>query len=130
MKHKQNNIYVKGSEQGFFINRINILKQLTLFFIIITMTACSDFVEIEPPKNLLISETVFDDPATVESALANLFYNMREQGMVSGKFGTTTLMGIYSDELDYYGFDADFSELFHHNVTASNNAISGWWSNA
>lgn len=130
MKHKKINIYVKESVQGFFINRINILKQLTLFFIIIGMTACSDFVEVEPPKNLLISETVFDDPATVESALANLFYNMREQGMVSGRSGTTTLMGIYSDELDYYGFDANFSELFHHNVTASNNTILGWWSNA
>ncbi len=106
------------------------IKLRSLFFLVIGMTSCSDFVEAEPPKNLLISETVFNDPATVESALANIYYNMREQGMISGRFGLTTLMGIYSDELDYYGFDVNSAELYNHNVVALNPIILGWWSNA
>lgn len=131
MKHRQNNVYTKESQHGLFMNKINNLKQLTLLFMIIGMTACTDFVEVDPPKNVLISETVFNDPATVESALANLFYNIREQSMVSSNLGAglTTSLGIYSDELDYYGFGTSYIEMFRHNVTASNSTISDWWSN-
>ncbi len=110
--------------------RTRILLQLSLYLILIGSSSCTDFVEVDPPRNILISETVFNDPATVESALANVYFQMREQGMISGNFGLTTLMGIYSDELDYYGFDQNSSELYHHNVTASNSTLLGWWSNA
>ncbi|WP_161496094.1 RagB/SusD family nutrient uptake outer membrane protein [Zobellia sp. OII3] len=97
---------------------------------ILTTSSCSDFVEIDTPTNTLVAETVFEDASTVESALANLYYTMREEGMVSGRYGLSALMGIYSDELDYYKFDPYYLELYHHNVTASNALLSGWWSNA
>ena len=103
----------------------------TLCAVIMGLTSCSDFVEVEPPKNLLISEIVFSDPATVESALANIFYKIREQGsMLSGRSGLTTMMGVYSDELNYYGFDNNSKQLFHHNVTASNDLLLTWWNTA
>ena len=94
------------------------------------LSSCTDFVEVEPPRNNLVSETVFEDPATVESALANLYHGMREEGMVSGSFGVTPLLGIYGDELDYYGFTTDFTQLYYHNLTADNGIILGWWSQA
>ncbi|MCK7591276.1 RagB/SusD family nutrient uptake outer membrane protein [Subsaxibacter sp. CAU 1640] len=114
----------------FSLHRINPLKLLILFFLGIYLTACSDFIEADPPKNILISETVFNDPSTVESALANIYYNMREQGMISGNFGLTPLLGIYGDELDYYGFNADYAELYFNNVNATNTTILNWWSQA
>ena len=106
------------------------MNLLAIFYLIIGLSSCSDFVEVEAPKNLLISETVFSDPATVKSSLANIFYKIREQGMVSGREGLTTSMGIYSDELDYYGLAAPTNEIFNHNVTTSNSTLSGWWSNS
>lgn len=131
MKQIQNRIFFKRYGFNYSICEYQILRLLTLFLSIIGLTSCSDFVEVEPPKNLLVSETVFSDPATVEAALANIYYKMREQGsMVSGRSGLTTLMGIYSDELDYYGFDTNSNELFHHNVTASNALLLSWWNNA
>lgn len=128
MEPKQYRIYLKKVVTVFSIHRNRMIKLAPLLFIIIGITSCSDFVESEPPKSLLISETVFNDPATVESALANIFYKMREQGMISGRFGLTTLMGIYSDELDYYGFDVNTAEIYNHNVVASNPTLLGWWS--
>ncbi|TJY32830.1 RagB/SusD family nutrient uptake outer membrane protein [Pontimicrobium aquaticum] len=125
--------YTKNKRSSWFtisLIRNKILMRLSLCLLLIGLISCSDFVEVDPPKNILISETVFNDPATVESALANVYFQMREQGMISGNFGLTTLMGIYSDELDYYGFDQNSSELYHHNVTTSNPNIMGWWSNA
>ncbi|WP_111309838.1 RagB/SusD family nutrient uptake outer membrane protein [Confluentibacter sediminis] len=131
MKQIQKTMFFKKYRIHDLIYRCHTVKLSTLFSLIIGLNSCSDFVEVEPPKNLLISETVFSDPATVESALANIFYKIREQGsMLSGRSGLTTLMGIYSDELDYYGFDTNNSELFHHNVTASNAVLLSWWNRA
>ncbi|MCK0125238.1 RagB/SusD family nutrient uptake outer membrane protein [Gelidibacter sp. F2691] len=78
----------------------------------------------------MISETVFNDKSTVESALANIYYMMRQQGMTSGDFGLTTAMGIYSDELDYYGFNAQYAQLYHHNLITHNSIVTGWWKQA
>lgn len=95
------------------------------------LIGCSDFVSVDPPKNTLVSETVFEDPATVESALAQLYFGMRDQqGMVSGSFGLSTAMGIYADELDYYGFNSDYTQLYNHNVLVGNELIRAWWSQA
>ncbi|MBO0341514.1 RagB/SusD family nutrient uptake outer membrane protein [Flagellimonas profundi] len=95
------------------------------------LSGCSEFVEVDPPRNTLVSETVFEDPLTLESALADLYYSMREQqGLVSGTFGLTPAMGIYSDELEYYGFNADFLQLYNHNVVAANDLIMAWWRQA
>ena len=85
------------------------LKRVIMLLFSFGIIGCSEFVEVDPPKNILISETVFNDPATIESALANIYYGLREQGMLSGSSGLTTGLGIYSDELDYYGFDTDYS---------------------
>lgn len=94
------------------------------------LSACTEFVIVDPPKNILISETVFNDKSTVESALANIYYLMRQQGMTSGDFGLTTAMGIYSDELDYYGFNSQYAQLYHHNLIAHNSIVTGWWKQA
>ncbi|MRX65409.1 RagB/SusD family nutrient uptake outer membrane protein [Maribacter luteus] len=104
------------------------MPRITLLLLALGLFSCSDFVEVGPPENILVSETVFNDAATVESALANIYYKMREQGMVSGNFGLTTGLGIYSDELDYYGFDTGYSQLNLHNVLPGNDVITGWWS--
>ncbi|AWX43633.1 hypothetical protein HME9304_00624 [Flagellimonas maritima] len=101
-----------------------------LLVVMFLLMGCSDFVEVEAPKNILISETVFNDSATVESALANLYYDMREQGMVAGTYGLTPVLGMYSDELDYYGFNADYTQLFQHNVLSNNTIILDWWKQA
>ncbi|MER3374560.1 MAG: RagB/SusD family nutrient uptake outer membrane protein [Allomuricauda sp.] len=110
--------------------QLKFLKRLSFLALMAVMFACSDFVEVEPPKNVLISETVFNDPATVESALANIFYKIMEQGMVSGRNGLTSLMGIYSDELDYYGFNVNHLQYYNHNLSPSNTTVLNWWSSA
>lgn len=110
---------------------MNRLLLLTFPFVFsLFWLGCSGFIDVDPPKNVLISETVFKDPATVESAMANLYYSMREQGMTSGSFGLTTILGIYGDELDYYAFNADQAQLYNHNQNAGNNVILGWWRQA
>ncbi|WP_421812347.1 RagB/SusD family nutrient uptake outer membrane protein [Flagellimonas sp.] len=91
---------------------------------------CTAFVEVDPPKNIMVSETVFNDPSTVESAMADLYFTMRESGMVSGNYGFTTRLAIYSDELDYYGFNPQLLEFYQNRVLPPNTGVLAWWSEA
>lgn len=115
----------------FVINPIRLVCGSILTSFTLLISACSDFVEVNPPRNTLVSQTVFEDPLTVESALADLYYSMREQqGLVSGTFGLTTAMGIYGDELEYYGFNANYLQMYNHTLVAGNDAILAWWRQA
>lgn len=122
MKDFKNNI--KSGLSSFFG------QGCLLMFALTGLIGCTDFVEVGPPKNTLVSKTVFEDPATVESALANLYLSMREGGVVSGNFGLTTRMGIYADELDYFGFDPELLEFHQNRVLPHNADILTWWSQA
>jgi hypothetical protein len=130
MKNIKNNIYSKESKHDFMRNIITAIKCSCLSFLLLGLTACSDFVEIDPPKNTLVTETVFKDAATAESALANIYYKMREAGMVSGNFGLGILMGSYTDELDYYSSNVNFLKIYGHNVINTDATALGWWSEA
>lgn len=130
MKNRLKTQNVRKSQRLVTLIRTLLINQLTILVFILALSSCSDFVEVDPPQNILISEQIFDNPTTVESALANIYFKIREQGMVSGRIGLSTLMGAYSDDLDYYGFNADFLQLYNHNVTATNTTILGWWSSA
>jgi len=116
--------YIKSGLTSFFG------KGCLLVLPIIGLIGCSDFVDVGPPKNTLISKTVFEDPATVESALADLYLSMREEGLVSGYFGLTTRMGVYADELDYFEFDPELLEFHQNQVLPHNSDILTWWSQA
>ncbi|MCK0156349.1 RagB/SusD family nutrient uptake outer membrane protein [Cellulophaga sp. F20128] len=106
------------------------IKNLLPFLLLISCISCTDFIQVDPPLNTLISETVFKDAATVESAFANIYVKMRDQGMVSGSSGLGAMMGLYSDELDYYLNDINYSEIYQNHVSASNTIIYSWWSEA
>lgn len=109
---------------------IGIIKRVAVSLLILVITACTDFVEVDPPKNTLVSETVFEDANTVESALANIYVKMREGGMTSGSFGISLSISIYTDELDYSGSDPSRLNFYSHNISASDGTVSGWWSHA
>lgn len=131
MKFIKQNLYRRKSNLESSLSQNRVLNQFIFLFMILGFNACSDFVEVDPPKNFLVSETVFNDSGNVESALANIFYDMRELGMTSGGAnGLTTLLGVYSDELDSYLTNLDDSQFYLHTVTSENTKILGWWTNA
>ena len=125
MKISDINMYSLKRSKAFAIG-----QSFTILIFGSLLFACSDFVEVDPPKNTLIAETIFEDPATVESTLANLYFDIRERGMVSGTYGIMPALAIYSDEMDYYGLNADLSQFNQHSLSAANNRIQEWWQQA
>ncbi|AUP81534.1 RagB/SusD family nutrient uptake outer membrane protein [Flavivirga eckloniae] len=95
------------------------------------LTACTDFVEVDLPKNQLSSESIFEDVSMTESAIYGVYYQMRTSGLVSGD-GLNVSMGVYTDELDYYklGRGEALENYQNHTVGANDLIIADLWNNA
>ncbi len=126
MLYNKKHIIKERIKNMLFLKRGSI-KGIVLIIFLSGFVSCEDFVDVNAPKNLLVSEKVFNNSATVESALANIYFKMRNEGLLSGNRGMSALMGCYADELDYLDNDLNVLELYQNSVTASNTEIKDWW---
>jgi len=93
---------------------------------------CEDFLETDDPLGQLPHEEVFSNEATATAAVTSLYGKLRDEVFLTGSIsGMGVLMGMYSDELDYYGYPGDTYETFYlHNVLAADPATQGIWDRA
>lgn len=98
---------------------------LGLLLISLSFNACDDFVDIEIPSSQLTGAVVFDDRNTANAALADIYSKLRDNGILTGSsIGASVNLGIYTDELIYYGMlNESISHIFD-NVLLANNAIA------
>lgn len=113
------------------MKKIQNLKFLWLSIIGVTLFACDGFTEVDLPQTQLTGEVVYQDEVTATAALMNIYAKMRENGLISGNAdGLTQLMGLYSDELVYYGSaTAAADSFFNHTVIPSNDYVTSLWLN-
>lgn len=118
------NIYKRQLKNS--LSRSYLLLVLTLISIFIS---CDAFIEVPLPDSELVGGMVFEDALTAEAALIDIYADIREYGMVSGKgLGIGVLMGHYADELDYYSSTGLAAEDFYNNnVLPTNTTIEGIW---
>ena len=100
-----------------------------IFFFFI---GCDGFVESELPNSQLTSPTVFEDNATATAAMTNIYSTLRDDGLLSGKLlGAGSLLGHYTDELQFYGDGLSaVVEFYNNNLTTGNAAISALWNSS
>lgn len=110
-----------------FMPVLNSWKLIYLLTPILFITACTDFVEVDLPKQQLSSEAVFNDPETVEAALKSIYGKMRTSGLLSSGFNGLNIMGIYTDELDLYSNNESSEEFKNHTLLANNSIVRSWW---
>jgi len=62
--------------------------------------SCDEFVVIDQPNSQLTTSAVFNDPTTATATLTDIYAQMREQGLTTGRInGLSCLLGTYADEL-------------------------------
>ena len=82
--------------------------KLLLFISILSLTGCDSFVEVEVPTSQLTGSAVFENRATVNAAMVAVYAKLRDGGMLAGSsLGSGTCLGLYADELIYYGASND-----------------------
>lgn len=115
-------------KNNHIIERIgNAILLLFLFFNV----ACNDLLEVEDPIDQIPTNVVFEDEATATAAITSLYSKLRDDTLLTGSYGISISMSLYSDELEYYGFPgAPMEMLYNHLVIASNDEVRTLWVNS
>ncbi|MBO0353545.1 RagB/SusD family nutrient uptake outer membrane protein [Muricauda ruestringensis] len=88
--------------------------------LMVVFFACSDFVDIEPPRNEIIRETVFTDDASATSAVMGIYSEMANpnNGFINGTSSSVyVLCGFSGDE-----FIPNSTNVFFNNTILADNA--------
>ena len=81
----------------------SLLYKGMLSLLVCSVYACEPFLETDLPNTEITAETVFADESTTNAALLNVYANLREGGLLTGKdIGVGNLTAHYTDELDLY----------------------------
>ena len=101
------------------------IKKLILLIVPLSgIVACSDFVEVDPPKTETVSRIVFDSDGSANSAIIGVYSLM----MTNQSFtwaGLEEYVGIASDELVNYATRIDQTQFYENSLTPKNGAVLG-----
>lgn len=110
------------------IKTISILFALNIFSGLIS-SGCDSFVEVDLPKSQLYTGTVFQEFGTADAAITNIYSKIRDSGILTGSSsGIYFQLGLYTDELTWYGSPASASQNFYDNSLLPNTStVAEYW---
>lgn len=110
------------------IKTISIVFILNIFSVLI-ISSCDSFVEVDLPKSQLYAGTVFQEFGTADAAITNIYSKIRDSGILTGSSsGIYFQLGLYADELTWYGSPASASHNFFDNSLLPNTSTVGeYW---
>ncbi|CAM3625624.1 RagB/SusD family nutrient uptake outer membrane protein [Flavobacterium gelidilacus] len=96
---------------------------------LLAFLGCDEFVTVDTPNSQLTGSAVFEDSNTANAAMAAIYAKLRDDGFLSGSAGgSTAVLGMYVDELVYYGgTDENIFPFFSNNLLATNALVSQQW---
>lgn len=104
---------------------ILILMPLALF----SFFGCDHYVDVDIPDSQLTGNLVFEDRTTANAAMADIYSKLRDGGTLTGlTSGISVSLGMYADELVYYGTDDENSSfLFNNTLLSKTGTILQLW---
>ena len=105
-------------------------RMVVVIGLILMVCSCDSFVDVGLPSSQLTSPIVFEEPATANAAMTDIYAKLRDDGLLTGNgSGVNVALGAYADELDYYGITIGGTQFFYNNtLLPTNGTISSWWS--
>lgn len=106
--------------------KTNVYLWLSLLLI---LNACDSFVAVDLPESQLTNVAVFEDNATANAALTNIYSKIRDNGILTGtNSGISNQLANYTDDMVAYGNPTNPSFPFYNdNVLPSNTSIPDYW---
>jgi starch-binding outer membrane protein, SusD/RagB family len=101
--------------------------RLPLYFTFMLTISCESFIEVDPPKNEIVIDAVFESDASAYAALNGVYSMMMlEQSFTYA--GLEKCTGLASDELLNYSSDPDNSQFFQNALSARNEELlTNFW---
>lgn len=108
------------------------IRAILGFCLLLLLHSCDSFVAVDPPQSQLINTTVFEDYATADAALTDIYSKIRDKGLLAGtSFGISNELGQYADELMAYGPSSSRSWNFYNNsLLPSTPDMAGYWNDS
>lgn len=105
---------------------------LLSLILLCSFNACRKFTEIDLPSSQLSTVTVFEDKGTANAAMVDVYSKIREGGLLTGyPSGLSSQLGLYADELEYYGLSGTGQANFYNNTLLSKDpALSELWTSS
>jgi starch-binding outer membrane protein, SusD/RagB family len=101
-----------------------------ILFLVFVLAGCDDFVKIDAPRTDLVRPTVFENDATADAAMSDVYFSMKSTGFASGDPYSISFIGaLLSDELNFSGptNTVAYNELNDNDVTDTNPVIESLW---
>lgn len=107
-------------------------KKIVMPISALLLFGCDDYVTVDQPSSQLTSQTVFNDKTTATAALLDVYAKLRESSVLSGRSnGLSALMGLYTDELVFYGEPLHYgANYYNNNLLGSDGQSASWWGNS
>lgn len=94
----------------------------------ILMTGCDSFTDVDLPASQLNAPAVFEDKATANAAMVDIYSKIRDNGLLTGSLsGLSNQLGLYADELALYGGEVNF---YNNALLPSGNEVGELWNSS
>lgn len=106
---------------------MKILYSVLCIAILSTLVSCKKYVDIEDPKDQLVSKVVFVNDASATAAVTGIYSDMNGFNYQFANVVTTFMCAMAADEFTYASASAPFDEFKNNSVTAGNQYIKIMW---
>ena len=107
----------------------NYTVKILVLVVLLGLVGCDSFVDVDPPSSQLTGSLVFEDKTTANAAMVAVYTKLRDGGLLTGSsLGTGTSLGLYADELTYYGTnDQNLFFLFNNTLLPTTSLVNQSW---
>lgn len=110
------------------MKRVFFLYTILALALVMGMVSCEEFTTVGTPQSQLTAPAVFENETTATAAITDVYAQIRELGMVNGNLGGLShLMGVYADELKFYGTNTNIAQFDNHTIVATNPMLLSFW---
>lgn len=101
-----------------------------IYTLILLLSACNDFIEIDPPRTDLVRNAVFDSPESANAATIELYQQMHRSGFASGDlFSITALTSLSADDIiNGLSFSNQLQQFNDNTLLPTNRNVLSLWS--
>lgn len=116
------------------MKNINLLYRKFILISIVAnsllLASCKKFIDVGAPNSQLVTSTVYNNDATLKSALAGLFSQMANETTTNLQFNLSFVTGNSADEMKFYIPSETYDGFLTNTVFDDNGTVQGMWNSA
>lgn len=105
------------------------IKKSILIILMLTLSSCEKFLEIDGPKDSASSEEMFASEASATSAITGIYSRMALSGPFSGDNTSITVLGGLSAD-EFKSHNTAFDVFYKNDIPTSDGNINRFWANS